>query len=97
MHWGLQGAEPFLEWKGGKQLPAIAEFDSVGLRYGTGAEVLRDLDFRLAGAGFHFLTGPSGSNTPDRIAPPASRRIQTVHLNFDCPATELRNASVVQD
>ncbi len=31
----------------GRELPAIAEFDSVGLRYGTGAEVLRDLDFRL--------------------------------------------------
>jgi cell division transport system ATP-binding protein len=43
------------------QLAAIAEFDSVGLRYGTGAEVLRDLDFRLAGGGFYFLTGPSGA------------------------------------
>jgi cell division transport system ATP-binding protein len=37
------------------------EFDRVGLRYGTGAEVLRDLDFRLAGGGFYFLTGPSGA------------------------------------
>jgi cell division transport system ATP-binding protein len=37
------------------------EFDSVGLRYGTGAEVLRDLDFRLGQAGFYFLTGPSGA------------------------------------
>jgi len=43
------------------KLPAIAEFDSVGLRYGTGAEVLRDLDFRLADGGFYFLTGPSGA------------------------------------
>ena len=32
-----------------------------GLRYGTGAEVLRDLDFRLAKGGFYFLTGPSGA------------------------------------
>ncbi|HWI88791.1 MAG TPA: cell division ATP-binding protein FtsE [Sphingomicrobium sp.] len=39
----------------------VAEFDSVGLRYGTGAEVLRDLDFRLANGGFYFLTGPSGA------------------------------------
>ena len=37
------------------------EFDSVGLRYGTGAEVLRDLDFRLAKGGFYFLTGASGA------------------------------------
>ena len=33
----------------------------MGLRYGTGAEVLRDLDFRLARGGFYFLTGPSGA------------------------------------
>jgi len=39
----------------------IVEFDRVGLRYGTGAEVLRDLDFRLNGGGFYFLTGPSGA------------------------------------
>jgi cell division transport system ATP-binding protein len=48
-------------WEGDKQLPAIIEFDSVGLRYGTGGEVLRDLDFRLANGGFYFLTGPSGA------------------------------------
>jgi len=37
------------------------EFDTVGLRYGTGAEVLRDLNFRLQKGGFYFLTGPSGA------------------------------------
>ena len=36
---------------------AIVEFDSVGLRYGTGAEVLKDLDFRLNRGGFTYLTG----------------------------------------
>ena len=45
----------------GGLLSAIVEFDSVGLRYGTGAEILRDLDFRLAKGGFYFLTGPSGA------------------------------------
>ena len=45
----------------GHTLAAIVEFDSVGLRYGTGAEVLRDLDFRLGKGGFYFLTGPSGA------------------------------------
>ncbi len=39
----------------------IVEFDRVGLRYGTGAEVLRDLDFRLREGAFYFLTGPSGA------------------------------------
>jgi len=56
-----QGNGP-CEWSGrDKQLSQVAEFDSVGLRYGTGAEVLRDLDFRLAHGGFYFLTGPSGA------------------------------------
>ncbi|MEO6256727.1 MAG: cell division ATP-binding protein FtsE [Sphingomicrobium sp.] len=42
-------------------MPSIVEFDSVGLRYGTGAEVLRDLDFSLGRGNFYFLTGPSGA------------------------------------
>ena len=42
-------------------MAAIVEFDRVGLRYGTGAEVLRDLDFRLGRGAFYFLTGPSGA------------------------------------
>jgi cell division transport system ATP-binding protein len=45
----------------GKDLSGIVEFDSVGLRYGTGAEVLCDLDFRLTKGSFNFLTGPSGA------------------------------------
>ena len=45
----------------GRVLTPTAEFDSVGLRYGTGAEVLRDLDFHLSKGGFYFLTGPSGA------------------------------------
>ncbi len=43
------------------KLAQIVEFEAVGLRYGTGAEVLRDLDFKLAAGGFYFLTGPSGA------------------------------------
>ena len=46
---------------GGSGLSVVAEFESVGLRYGTGGEVLRDLDFRLGTGGFYFLTGPSGA------------------------------------
>ena len=56
-----QGNGPRKCWGRDKQLSQVAEFDSVGLRYGTGAEVLRDLDFRLAHGGFYFLTGPSGA------------------------------------
>ena len=47
--------------RGRVQLSAIVKFESVGLRYGTGAEVLRDLDFTLSRGGFYFLTGASGA------------------------------------
>lgn len=47
--------------EGADTVSVVAEFESVGLRYGTGAEVLRDLDFRLGTGGFYFLTGPSGA------------------------------------
>jgi cell division transport system ATP-binding protein len=56
-----QGTGPWSSRGREVELPAIAEFDNVGLRYGTGAEVLRDLDFRLANGGFYFLTGASGA------------------------------------
>ncbi|WP_260483045.1 cell division ATP-binding protein FtsE [Sphingomicrobium flavum] len=39
----------------------IVSFEQVGLRYGTGAEVLCDLEFKLAEGGLYFLTGPSGA------------------------------------
>lgn len=39
----------------------MIEFSNVGLRYGQGPEILRDLTFRIEPGSFHFLTGPSGS------------------------------------
>ncbi|MEP2734913.1 MAG: cell division ATP-binding protein FtsE [Erythrobacter sp.] len=39
----------------------IVNFDNVGLRYGTDAEVLRDLSFTLFPGSFYFLTGASGA------------------------------------
>ena len=40
---------------------AVIEFSNVGLRYGQGPEILKDLTFRIEPGSFHFLTGPSGS------------------------------------
>ena len=40
---------------------AMIRFENVGMRYGTGPEVLRDIDMRLDAGSFHFLTGPSGA------------------------------------
>jgi cell division transport system ATP-binding protein len=39
----------------------LLRFENVGLRYGIGAEVVRDLNFGIAPQSFQFLTGPSGA------------------------------------
>jgi len=39
----------------------VVRFENVGLRYGLGPEVLRDVYLELAAGSFHFLTGPSGA------------------------------------
>jgi cell division transport system ATP-binding protein len=40
---------------------AVVRFENVGLRYGHGPEVLRDLSFEIEPGSFRFLTGPSGA------------------------------------
>ncbi|WP_420407393.1 cell division ATP-binding protein FtsE [Hoeflea sp.] len=39
----------------------MIHFENVGLRYGMGPEVLRDLSFDIPKKSFQFLTGPSGA------------------------------------
>jgi cell division transport system ATP-binding protein len=39
----------------------VIRFENVGLRYGPGPEILRDLSFRIDARSFQFLTGPSGA------------------------------------
>ena len=39
----------------------VVGFDNVGLRYGTGKEVLSDISFTLYPGSFYFLTGASGA------------------------------------
>jgi cell division transport system ATP-binding protein len=39
----------------------VIRFENVGLRYGPGSEILRDLSFRIDARSFQFLTGPSGA------------------------------------
>ncbi len=39
----------------------MVRFENVGMRYGTGPEVLRDLSLFLPAGSFHFLTGASGA------------------------------------
>jgi cell division transport system ATP-binding protein len=42
-------------------LTDLIRFENVGMRYGTGPEVLHDISFTLEPGSFHFLTGPSGA------------------------------------
>lgn len=39
----------------------VVQFENVGIRYGAGPEVLRDISFVLPEASFNFLTGVSGA------------------------------------
>ena len=40
---------------------SLVRFENVGLRYGLGPEILRDLSFLIPAHSFQFLTGPSGA------------------------------------
>jgi cell division transport system ATP-binding protein len=39
----------------------VIRFENVGLRYGLGPEVLRDVSFNIGAGSFQFVTGPSGA------------------------------------
>ena len=39
----------------------MIRFENVGLRYGMGPEILRDITFQIAERSFQFLSGPSGA------------------------------------
>jgi cell division transport system ATP-binding protein len=39
----------------------LVKFENVGLRYGLGSEILRDLSFHIAPRSFQFLSGASGA------------------------------------
>lgn len=45
----------------------LIRFDHVGLRYGSGPEVLRDLTFTVPSGAFAFVTGPSGAGKSSLI------------------------------
>ncbi|GGB39739.1 cell division ATP-binding protein FtsE [Roseibium aquae] len=45
----------------------MIRFENVGLRYGMGPEILRDLSFEIAPQSFQFLTGPSGAGKTSLI------------------------------
>src|SRR5690606_7124043 len=44
-----------------KRNSPVIRFENVGLRYGMGSEILRDVSFHIPPRSFQFLTGPSGA------------------------------------
>jgi cell division transport system ATP-binding protein len=84
----------------------VVRFENVGLRYGLGPEVLRDLNFRIEPHSFQFLTGPSGAGKTSLLrllflALRPTRGLVTVFghdiatLNKDALATLRRRIGVV--
>src|ERR1700753_2834141 len=62
---------------------AMVRFENVGMRYGSGPEVLRDVSFSLEPGSFTFLTGLSGAGKTTLlkliyVAEPPSRGLITL-------------------
>lgn len=50
-----------MQASGSKRREDLVRFENVGLRYGTGPEILKDISFTIAPSSFQFVTGPSGT------------------------------------
>ncbi|MCZ8309708.1 MAG: cell division ATP-binding protein FtsE [Magnetospirillum sp.] len=84
-------------------------FQQVGLRYGLGPEVLRDVTFALQPGSFHFLTGASGAGKSSLLSLLYLARLPsrgTVHMfgrdvarmaRRDLPGLRRRIGTVFQD
>jgi cell division transport system ATP-binding protein len=88
---------------------AMVRFENVGMRYGSGPEVLRDVSFSLEPGSFTFLTGLSGAGKTTLlkliyVAEPPSRGLITLFntelataRRKDLPAIRRRIGVVFQD
>jgi cell division transport system ATP-binding protein len=89
--------------------PAMVRFENVGMRYGTGPEVLKDVSFSLEPGSFTFLTGLSGAGKTTLlkliyVAEPPSRGLITLFgtelataKRRDLPGLRRRIGVVFQD
>ena len=87
----------------------MVRFENVGMRYGSGPEVLRDVSFELTSGSFTFLTGLSGAGKTSLLkliclAEPPSRGLITLFgedlataRRSDLPALRRRIGVVFQD
>ncbi len=87
----------------------MIRFENVGLRYGRGPEVLRDITFELAAGSFYYLTGPSGAGKSSLMSlmylarRPSSGRVTILDRDVDTtprhelPALRRKIGVVFQD
>jgi cell division transport system ATP-binding protein len=70
----------------------LVRFENVGLRYGQGAEVLKDISFSVTKNSFQFLTGPSGAGKTSllRLLFLSLRPTRGLITLFDQDATRLQ-------
>ena len=74
----------------------MVRFENVGLRYGTGPEVLKDLTFSIEPHSFQFLTGPSGAGKTSllRLLFLSLRPTRGLITLFRQDATRLRRSEI---
>ncbi len=74
----------------------MIRFENVGMRYGTGPEVLRDVNLNLEPGSFHFLTGPSGAgkSTLLRLIYLADRPTRGLITLFDQDISRLKRKAL---
>jgi cell division transport system ATP-binding protein len=74
----------------------LVRFENVGLRYGAGSEVLRDISFSIQPKSFQFLTGPSGAGKTSllRLLFLSLRPTRGLITLFDRDATRIRSAEI---
>jgi len=79
----------------------LIRFENVGMRYGTGPEVLRDINLKIDQGSFHFLTGQSGAGKSSflkliYLAARPSRGLISLfdHKSRHCRAANCRRCAV---
>jgi len=74
----------------------LVRFENVGLRYGTGPEVLKDLTFSIEPHSFQFLTGPSGAGKTSllKLLFLSLRPTRGLITLFHSDATRLRRSEI---
>jgi len=77
---------------------AVVRFENVGMRYGEGPEVLRDLSFSLEPGSFYFLNGRSGAGKSSllKLIYLAARPSRGVITLFDRDVSTLSRADTAR-